>query len=150
MFFLKFVYLQKNTQLMEKKKIIDWCIDCFCLCSVAVIFLYILSGWNDGIDYGILYFYMPRALVNTLVGLFILICSFIYCHIKKKPRRLIFLTSVINGVIAFLATYLYTFRGADGYESYSFFYKGHLKNYFVILFIFFMIVQYQLRNKEQQ
>ena len=134
---------------MEKSKLINWCVDSICLSAVAVVFLYILSDWNNGITEHTLRFYdMSRNSVNNWVGLFILCISSIYWYIKKKNRKFNIITSVINGIIAFFATAFYTV--AENYlygsDRYSFFLKKNILYYFLILFVSFMIVRYQLRR----
>ena len=136
---------------MEKNKLINWCVDSIILSAVAVVFLYVLSDWTNGVKGIQLQFYdTSRNSVNNWVGLFILSISFIYCFIKKKPLKFNILTSIINGIVAFFATDIYT---VDYYSSfggdYSYFLKKHILYYFLILIVSFMIVRYQLRNKEQ-
>ena len=137
---------------MEKSKLINWCVDSICLSAVAVVFLYILSDWNNGItEYKLKFYNMSRNSVNNWVGLFILCISSVYWYIKKKNRKFNIITSVINGIIAFFATALYTVTEYYSYcsGSYSSIFKKNILYYFLILFLSFMIVRYQLRNKDQ-
>lgn len=145
----KYCTFAKNIQLMKKEKVIEICVDNLILSALSIAFICILCVLFGSIDDHWMDCNMSKTLFCIDTTVFGIFASFMFYSFKKLDRKFKKLLSILNGIIILIVMFIFSKDGSDWSQYNTYIYKGYLTYIFIILFLSYTAIRYELRQKDK-
>ena len=107
--FTKSCIFAKNTKIMKKERIIEFCVDNFILSALLIAFTCILCVlFGDVSDDYVMKCEMSKSLFCLVSTAFNIFITYVFYHFKKFNKKSQKLLSCINGIIVFIVLFIFS------------------------------------------